>query len=342
MRLASCWFASGPHPVPRPPPWRRREQRVHHRLLGGALARHLLLVRCALRLGPSVGPLAGALGLRRRCGRLVGLRARARARACMCPLGPQVLGGEGRGPVQPAVPGVPAAGHALHVRPARAAGRQRAAARHAPSHLPAPVAQAVQGSRGARPPVRTLALALHPAPGLLPPPAPPHTCRMLEYCYAANAVSFYHLFFKPQSAELRRVSAACQAACPPACSPAARLLFACSPHAPPPPPPSTSHPRAAPPAACHPLPTPAPPQFSFAIMTGPLMWSIVAMRNSLVFHDGARLQAAAACLAGAQCVGKSHCSYHSSLTHRLPAAVGPAGDKITTLMMHASPAICAW
>jgi len=44
-------------------------------------------------------------------------------------------------------------------------------------------------------------------------------------------------------------------------------------------------------------------QFSFAVMTGPLMWSIVAMRNSLVFHDG---------------------------------------DKITTLMMHASPAITAW
>lgn len=38
-------------------------------------------------------------------------------------------------------------------------------------------------------------------------------------------------------------------------------------------------------------------------MTGPLMWAIVAMRNSLVFHDG---------------------------------------DKITTLMMHASPALCAW
>lgn len=38
-------------------------------------------------------------------------------------------------------------------------------------------------------------------------------------------------------------------------------------------------------------------------MTGPLMWSIVAMRNSLVFHDG---------------------------------------DKITTLMMHASPALSAW
>ncbi|KAI3430418.1 hypothetical protein D9Q98_005013 [Chlorella vulgaris] len=44
-------------------------------------------------------------------------------------------------------------------------------------------------------------------------------------------------------------------------------------------------------------------RFSFAIMTGPLMWSIVAMRNSLVFHDG---------------------------------------DKITTLMMHASPALTAW
>ncbi|EFN52360.1 hypothetical protein CHLNCDRAFT_138776 [Chlorella variabilis] len=44
-------------------------------------------------------------------------------------------------------------------------------------------------------------------------------------------------------------------------------------------------------------------KFCFAVMTGPLMWSIVAMRNSLVFHDG---------------------------------------DKITTLMMHASPAISAW
>lgn len=67
--------------------------------------------------------------------------------------------------------------------------------------------------------------------------------------------------------------------------------------------------------ACHPascLPRPGhnpidpslgPPQFSFAVMTGPLMWSIVAMRNSLVFHDG---------------------------------------DKITTLMMHASPALSAW
>ncbi|KAL4448970.1 hypothetical protein ABPG77_007687 [Micractinium sp. CCAP 211/92] len=44
-------------------------------------------------------------------------------------------------------------------------------------------------------------------------------------------------------------------------------------------------------------------RFSFAIMSGPLMWSIVAMRNSLVFHSG---------------------------------------DKITTLMMHASPALSAW
>lgn len=44
-------------------------------------------------------------------------------------------------------------------------------------------------------------------------------------------------------------------------------------------------------------------KFSFAVMSGPLMWSIVAMRNSLVFHDG---------------------------------------DKITTLMMHASPALSAW
>ena len=51
------------------------------------------------------------------------------------------------------------------------------------------------------------------------------------------------------------------------------------------------------------LPEPRKPQFCFAVMTGPLMWSIVAMRNSLVFHDG---------------------------------------DKITTLMMHASPAISAW
>lgn len=70
---------------------------------------------------------------------------------------------------------------------------------------------------------------------------------MLEYCYAANLVSFAYLFLKPQSAHLRR--------------------------------------------------------FSFAIMSGPLMWSIVAMRNQLVFHSG---------------------------------------DKITTLMMHASPALSAW
>lgn len=70
---------------------------------------------------------------------------------------------------------------------------------------------------------------------------------MLEYCYAANLVSFSYLFLSPQSAALRR--------------------------------------------------------FSFAVMSGPLMWSIVAMRNSLVFHSG---------------------------------------DKITTLMMHASPALSAW
>lgn len=41
----------------------------------------------------------------------------------------------------------------------------------------------------------------------------------------------------------------------------------------------------------------------FAVCSGPLMWSILAMRNSLVFHDM---------------------------------------DKITTLMMHASPALTAW
>uniref|UniRef100_A0A1D2A5Y9 Glycerophosphocholine acyltransferase 1 n=1 Tax=Auxenochlorella protothecoides TaxID=3075 RepID=A0A1D2A5Y9_AUXPR len=44
-------------------------------------------------------------------------------------------------------------------------------------------------------------------------------------------------------------------------------------------------------------------RLAFAHMAGPLMWSIVAMRNSLVFHDV---------------------------------------DKQTTLMMHASPAILAW
>ncbi|PSC73097.1 Membrane transporter [Micractinium conductrix] len=44
-------------------------------------------------------------------------------------------------------------------------------------------------------------------------------------------------------------------------------------------------------------------RFAFAVMSGPLMWSIIAMRNSLVFHDG---------------------------------------DKLTTLMMHASPALSAW
>ena len=44
-------------------------------------------------------------------------------------------------------------------------------------------------------------------------------------------------------------------------------------------------------------------KLSFAVCAGPLMWSIMAMRNSLVFHDV---------------------------------------DKITTLMMHASPALTAW
>ncbi|GAB4820019.1 hypothetical protein N2152v2_007065 [Parachlorella kessleri] len=44
-------------------------------------------------------------------------------------------------------------------------------------------------------------------------------------------------------------------------------------------------------------------KLAFAHMAGPLMWAIVAMRNSLVFHDF---------------------------------------DKITTLMMHASPALVAW
>jgi hypothetical protein len=70
---------------------------------------------------------------------------------------------------------------------------------------------------------------------------------MLEFCYLANLVAFYYLFFDPLNAVLRRLS--------------------------------------------------------FAVMSGPLMWSIVAMRNSLVFHDG---------------------------------------DKITTLMMHSSPALSAW
>lgn len=44
-------------------------------------------------------------------------------------------------------------------------------------------------------------------------------------------------------------------------------------------------------------------QLAFAHMAGPLTWAIVAMRNSLVFHDF---------------------------------------DKMTTLMMHASPAMVAW
>jgi len=36
---------------------------------------------------------------------------------------------------------------------------------------------------------------------------------MLEYCYAANAVAFYYLFFRPQSAMLRRVGALVHAPC---------------------------------------------------------------------------------------------------------------------------------
>lgn len=44
-------------------------------------------------------------------------------------------------------------------------------------------------------------------------------------------------------------------------------------------------------------------KLTFSVFSGPLMWSIMAMRNSLVFHDV---------------------------------------DKITTLMMHASPALAGW
>jgi len=42
---------------------------------------------------------------------------------------------------------------------------------------------------------------------LTTPLQPNHTCsaRMFEYCYAANALSLYHLFFAPQSALLRKV-----------------------------------------------------------------------------------------------------------------------------------------
>lgn len=45
---------------------------------------------------------------------------------------------------------------------------------------------------------------------------------MLEYCYAANALSFYHLFFAPHSAVLRRVRAPVPAAAP------ARAIMTCS------------------------------------------------------------------------------------------------------------------
>lgn len=44
-------------------------------------------------------------------------------------------------------------------------------------------------------------------------------------------------------------------------------------------------------------------QLAFAQMSGPLLWAILAMRNSMVFHDP---------------------------------------DRMTTLMMHSSPALVAW
>lgn len=71
----------------------------------------------------------------------------------------------------------------------------------------------VGGSTARVHPARSLGCLL---PTLLNAPAP-HPCsaavllsfaqyRMLEYCYAANGLAFFHLFFRPQSAFLRRVS----------------------------------------------------------------------------------------------------------------------------------------
>lgn len=52
------------------------------------------------------------------------------------------------------------------------------------------------------------------------------------------------------------------------------------------------------------LPT-EPRQFSFAIMSGPLMWSIVAMRNQLVFHSGDKITTLVSCAARPCALGRS-------------------------------------
>lgn len=118
---------------------------------------------------------------------------------------------------------------------------------------------------------------------------------MLEYCYAANMVSFWYLFRQPQSAVLRRVSmchvpdkhsSPASALLSPlgwrACLPLAGTActgtgaFPPIPHLTPHHPVNFTHHRLG--RAC---PSFMPRQFSFAIMSGPLMWSIVAMRNSV-------------------------------------------------------------
>ena len=92
-------------------------------------------------------------------------------------------------------------------------------------------------------------------------------------------------------------------------------------------------------------------------MSGPLMWSIIAMRNSLVRR--------CVCVCGSRCSSMRSGRMCSAAAPRswqqAPAAgdgsaprttaatlVHPStqvfhdGDKLTTLMMHASPALSAW
>jgi hypothetical protein len=123
----------------------------------------------------------------------------------------------------------------------------------------------------------------HPHPPT-PNPHPPKHYYMLDFCYMANALLMAHIWLAPASGALARVSLGqprrrgrgVRRACAgplssqqDAVSASGRLLFGSS-------------------LALLGLslrPPPPAPQITFAFNTGPLLWSILAFRNSLVLHS---------------------------------------------------------
>lgn len=194
------------------PPFCRRHQCVPDRLLDWALAAHLPLVRGNCLLG------------RRAIQQHFCLAGRARGSAlsfpfqppCPCPIGtpplqppttklqpvtwPQVLAVQGHCALHAALLHLRQAGHALHVSCSKlvkfvcrfVVEAWASCVWHQLACACMKHCTWSQGwSQGSTSPS--------------PPPSPPPSARMFEYCYAANALSLYHLFFAPQSALLRKV-----------------------------------------------------------------------------------------------------------------------------------------